>query len=206
LPKKFNKYHGEKVLKITNETRTIFCIGLNKTGTTSLHQSFSDCGLRSLHDKRWIDMACESKLPNYEAFSDGLTYMLDLENLKLLRPNHKFVLNTRCLYDWLLSRCKHRRAWQPVRQTEMYTVKELVEMVKTRKDWHLKAMSVNPMVFDINNRDDHEKLSDFISVKIKIPHINKRDMGSLDLDFLRRCIEEALEIAEVPQSEWYSVF
>jgi hypothetical protein len=90
----------------------VFCIGFNKTGTTSLHEYFVRAGLNSKHDatyqKRTRTMP-RAELVEYlaphDAFTDGerANYALLLD----LYPDAKFVLNTRELKKWLESRVKH---------------------------------------------------------------------------------------------------
>lgn len=87
----------------------IFCIGFNKTGTTSLHQFFLSAGLRSTHNHYW---PIASHMPsgkeyfnNYQCFSDG--EKSSFVNLQRWFPNAQFILNTREERAWVLSRVKH---------------------------------------------------------------------------------------------------
>lgn len=90
----------------------VFCIGFNKTGTTSLHEYFEQAGLSSSHDPgyqantRTMDEAeLRAYLDAYDAFSDG--ERANVPRLLELYPDAKFVLNTRGLKSWLESRVKH---------------------------------------------------------------------------------------------------
>jgi hypothetical protein len=95
----------------------VFCVGFNKTGTTSLHHWFVAAGLDSSHDatyqKRTRTMgreALRSYLDAHDAFSDG-----ERANVPILRdlyPDAKFVLNTRPMRSWLESRVKHVFRWR----------------------------------------------------------------------------------------------
>lgn len=101
----------------------IFCIGLNKTGTTSLHKAFKILGLKSVHYedtngeniKSIIKTNHESgkklldKIEHYHAFSDWNLPSTNhlFKNLDKQYPNSYFILNTRDLKDWLNSREKH---------------------------------------------------------------------------------------------------
>ena len=107
----------------------IFCIGMNKCGTTSLHEMFRASGLRSVssgHAKMRPAAqtmfnnlsACRpllTGLERFRAFSDinflsprvyldahVLFARLDREN-----PGAYFILNTRPKADWLRSRAEH---------------------------------------------------------------------------------------------------
>lgn len=99
-------------------TPRIFCIGLNKTGTISLHQALEVLGYRSLH---WGGPSSGKKVgqalregrplvedfPGIDAFSDiaGLSKRYAL--LDEQYPGSHFILTTRPLEGWLESRRAH---------------------------------------------------------------------------------------------------
>jgi hypothetical protein len=97
----------------------IFCIGLNKTGTVSLHNALNILGYRSLHwggpetRKAVLRALGEGRPlltyldPSFNAFSDieDLTYNFDLADQQY--PRSKFILTVRDLDDWLDSRRRH---------------------------------------------------------------------------------------------------
>ncbi len=104
--------------------RKVFCIGLNKTGTTSLHEAFRILGLRSVHFidhngnniKRVIRHNYVSGndilegIDEYDAYSDWSTDKYTVEIFKEFDkqyPGSKFILNTRDLSEWLDSKEKH---------------------------------------------------------------------------------------------------
>ena len=192
------------MFKVTNSV--IFCIGFNKTGTVSLHEAFVQCGLRSFHDKRWIEMVNSGKLPNYDVFSDGDVSQLDLNNLKRMSNNCKFILNTRSLKNWLVSRCKHAFVGYCMGRRSMYQLSDIVYSIHLRKNWHKKALSLSPLVFDIEDKEDHKKLSQFLNLNMNIPHLNRREnLDKETLSLIERDVEEALQIANIPQSSWLDV-
>lgn len=96
----------------------VFGIGLNKTGTISLHEALTELGFRSLHwggpdVRRQVESALAEgrplvdAFPSYDAFSD--IWCLS-ENFPLLAeqyPGSRFVLTTRDLGSWLTSRRRH---------------------------------------------------------------------------------------------------
>ena len=92
----------------------IFCVGRNKTGTTSLHHMFLAAGLKSYHGKDWMKKSFR-RHHEFDAFSDG---MIENEELQRLSNNQtaKFSLNTRPLHSWLVSRCKHAHRFRSCRQ------------------------------------------------------------------------------------------
>lgn len=83
----------------------VFAIGFNKSGTTSLHHLFQDLGFRSFHGIHWRDSRNRTLLHAFDAFSDGPPQ--DFQALHRLFPTAKFILNTRDLEGWVLSRLKH---------------------------------------------------------------------------------------------------
>lgn len=96
------------IVRLQNRPK-IFCIGFNKTGTSSLHQYFRSAGLRSQQDHYW---PTPSHMPsgrryfnNAQCFSDG--EKSNFVNLQRWFPNAQFILNTRDERKWLISRVKH---------------------------------------------------------------------------------------------------
>jgi hypothetical protein len=97
----------------------IFCVGLNKTGTRSLHEALEILGYRSLHHggletMEGVERAVWEQKPllayldqSYDAFSDilGLTYDFYLADVQY--PGSRFILTTRDLDGWLESRRRH---------------------------------------------------------------------------------------------------
>ena len=77
----------------------IFVIGFNKTASTTLHKLFRVNNLKSQHATSW-------DLSNYDCFSDNgnLNNFKQLDNLY---ADAIFILNTRNLTNWLISRFKH---------------------------------------------------------------------------------------------------
>ena len=84
MPKKYNKY---------------FIIGFNKTGTNTLHQLFLKNNLKSQHSGKW-------RLEQYQCFSDSED-IYRFEDLDKQYENSIFILNTRSLQKWIISRFKH---------------------------------------------------------------------------------------------------
>lgn len=86
----------------------VFCIGFKKTGTTTLHLLFSEqLGYRSAHNPNWTDWSIARRkdaLDRHDVYSDGeCPSVRDLDDLY---PDARFVLNTRPLKRWVLSRHK----------------------------------------------------------------------------------------------------
>jgi sulfotransferase family protein len=97
----------------------VFGLGLNKTGTSSLHRALELLGYRSLH---WGGMEAHERIlsamddrkrmleyldPEPDAISDviAVTYYFYLADLQY--PGSKFILTLRDMDDWLDSRRRH---------------------------------------------------------------------------------------------------
>jgi hypothetical protein len=110
----------------------VFCIGLNKTGTVSLHEALTILGYRSLHwGGRATHMAVMRAVrrgepvltyldDTYDAFSDigSLTHNFDLADRQY--PDSKFILSVRDLEPWLDSRRRHVEKNQAMRARGEY--------------------------------------------------------------------------------------
>lgn len=96
----------------------VFGIGLNKTGTISLHEALETLGFRSLH---WggpeVRVQVERALadgrplvedfPQYDAFSDIWALSEHFDVLDRQYPGSRFVLTTRDVDSWVESRRRH---------------------------------------------------------------------------------------------------
>jgi hypothetical protein len=109
----------------------IFCIGLNKTGTRSLHEALQLLGLRSIHwggsdlatavqrgsqIRASVQRAVREGRPllddidDADAYSDILGLSENFDILDRQYPGSKFILTVRELDDWLDSRKRHVEA------------------------------------------------------------------------------------------------
>lgn len=96
----------------------VFGIGLNKTGTISLHQALEQLGYRSLHwggpeVRRLVEANAEADRPlltgidDHDAFSDIFALSERFDLLDHQYPGSRFVLTTRPIEHWVESRRKH---------------------------------------------------------------------------------------------------
>lgn len=99
-------------------TGRVFGIGLNKTGTISLHQALTRLGYRSLHwggpeVRRVVERALAEgrplvdDLPDHDAFSDIWCLSENFALLDRQYPGSRFVLTTRPIDAWVASRVQH---------------------------------------------------------------------------------------------------
>jgi len=154
----------------------IFCIGMNKTGTTSLHSAFFYLGYRSIHNRRRasrrIKRAIQKGKPlltylnNYDTYTDDPFYRffvtLDLEN-----PGSKFILNVRKKRSWIKSRirhCKRKRKPRDIATQKLW--------VKQRAEHHAKVFEYfadrpdDLLVLNICSGDGWDKLCPFLDKPI----------------------------------------
>ena len=99
--------------------RRVFCIGLNKTATTSFHEAMRLLGFHSLHwggppIRKLVEAALEEGRPllddldpSIEAFSDIEALSLNFDLLDRQYPGSRFVMTTRDEDDWIRSRVRH---------------------------------------------------------------------------------------------------
>jgi hypothetical protein len=83
----------------------VFCIGFNKTGTSSMHRLFTELGLVSFHGYYSHIPVTDPLYAAYQCFSDGDQH--DFGLLDRTFPGSRFILTTRRLGDWLASRIRH---------------------------------------------------------------------------------------------------
>ncbi|NJL14825.1 MAG: hypothetical protein HC913_18710 [Microscillaceae bacterium] len=94
----------------------VFGIGLQRSGTTSLHLALQQLGYRSRHfvPELLQGLAQNPVLEKYEAFSDN-PVPLFFRELDALYPGSKFILTVRPIEAWLASCAwmfrEKRRAW-----------------------------------------------------------------------------------------------
>lgn len=88
----------------------VFCIGLHKTGTTTLGNWAREYGFHSTHSIDWIKE--DWKLQTFDFFSDGGSHFdnineFDVQKLFYKYPKALFILQTRDSKKWIISKLKH---------------------------------------------------------------------------------------------------
>lgn len=112
----------------------IFCIGLNKTGTSSIHEALQILGFKSVHHKesrgKSIKDIIKSNYDNgldilkdidhYDAYSDWSHPSSNIlfKEFDKQYPNSKFILNTRDINAWIKSRKKHLKRTPNLQQLQ----------------------------------------------------------------------------------------
>lgn len=105
----------------------VFCIGFQKTGTTSLGKAleilgYDVCGPIGVTDPRIHDKAWEwavEHIPHFDAFQDN-PWPLLYKELDRSYPNCKFILTTRNPYSWIRSMRKYFGDYQSPAEEWIY--------------------------------------------------------------------------------------
>ena len=207
----------------------VFCIGFNKTGTSSMHRLFQEMGLRSFHGYYSHIPVTDPLYQNFSCFSDGDEH--DFELLDRTFPGSKFILTTRPLDDWLVSRIRHvemRRslgATGPMRQEyEAEPGIAVRRWIEGRLTYHQRAaayFTARPddlLVIDICSRPDAERaaatIAGFLGLAprepVRLPHENAQRAspaaGVRSKEEVRIEVHEALRGLGLPPGEYQGPF
>lgn len=190
------------------EKAKIFCIGLNKTGTRSLHEAFQILGFNSVHyncEKGSIkniiaanynsDRELLSGIQQYDAYSDwnNLSTNHLFKELDEQYPGSKFILNTRSLEDWLGSREKHVKRIPDLKKLQQQYPENIwynLDKEAWKKDFlqhhkdvldYFEQRRHDLLVFNITAGDEWKKLCTFLDVPVParpFPFKNKAAKGT----------------------------
>jgi len=173
----------------------IFCIGLNKTATGSLHEALTILGFSSLHWKanpeddpadRAVFRAQEEGLPlltyiaGYDAYSDVWPLIHNFDVLDDQYPGSRFILTTRDLNAWLESRTRHmeRHHTGAEREVDPDAWRETFERHHRRVEEHFAGRS-DLLVLDITRDPRWEDLCEFLGRPVPdapFPWVNRRPL------------------------------
>jgi hypothetical protein len=176
----------------------VFCVGLQKTGTTSLQYALSMLGFRvagyfSVNDlsqqpEMW--QRAETMLPQFDAFADN-PWPLYFRELDSMFPDAKFILTTRDPERWYASVCKHfgesesqMRRWvygagSPIGNKKDYISKLTGHQADVRK--HFTGRPNDLIEFDVVQGDGWGKLCNFLGKSVPskaFPRLNTAQMRS----------------------------
>lgn len=166
----------------------IFCIGLNKTGTTSLHLALEAMGLQSLHwagEAAYLDVLRAKRegrrLLHYvgegwDAYSDIETLSRHFEVADQHYPGSSFILTVRNREAWLDSRRRHVERNRRNKANGTYAGRYLrVEPEAWRIEWdeHLRRVTdyfaCRPgdlLVVDVCGIEGYGRLAPFLGLPI----------------------------------------
>lgn len=97
-------------LNIRSIRKKVFCIGLHKTGTSSLYELATEYGFYPTHSTGW--QKNKKQLAEYDFFCDGGSHFddqneFDLDFLLKKYPDAFYILQTRDTKEWVISKLKH---------------------------------------------------------------------------------------------------
>lgn len=157
----------------------VFCVGFQKTGTTSLQYALSLMGYRvaGIMDANPYDMPemlhaeALRLLPKFDAFADN-PWPLYFREFDAMFPDAKFILTTRDPDRWYTSVCKHfgdsgskMRSWvygeaSPVGNKQVYIDRLLAHQVEVRT--HFADRPGDLLEFDISEGHGWAELCGFL--------------------------------------------
>ncbi len=207
----------------------VFCIGFNKTGTSSMDRLFRGLGLRSFHGYYSHIPVSDPLYAGYQCFSDGDQH--DFALLDRTFPGSRFIVTTRPLGDWLASRIRHvelRRtlgASGPMRQEYDADPRTAVRAwIQRRLEYHRRVadyFAARPgtlLVLDICTRPDPAAtcaaITDFLGLPrrpdLTLPHENAqrapREAGVRTREEVLAEAVAALEDLGLPPGQLTAVF
>lgn len=196
--------------------KKIFCIGLNKTGTSSLHKAFEILGFKSVHclddeGNNIKDIIQENflagdnilkGLEQYDAISDWDMAPHTSEIFKEFDkqyPDSKFILNVRDLESWLDSREKHvkrnqeRKRKKPKENIKWLTIDRDAWEIHFKAHYdevynYFKGRKNDLLVFDVTKDDGWDKLCPFLNLPIPNVPFPKKNVASRKKSFFHRVL------------------
>ena len=195
----------------------IFCIGLHKTGTSTLHDLAINAKFNSIHSTKW-----QKNIPminKYNFLCDGGSHYnglneFDFITLIKLYPDSKFIINIRNIKSWIISKCKHA-GWNkdtviindditPYHDKIVWRKKSLKNIslfIQHYCDWYIKVISYfmdkkdRAIIVDIENNYNIDKLKNFLKApKMNISHKNKSDPKIMLSDLTMQHIDYEINV------------
>jgi hypothetical protein len=144
----------------------VFCIGCHKTATKSLNSVFEKLSLKSTHSTIWSAMPIPNEsLEEYDSFTDGGGHFWlgdsefgrnhEVRRLDECYPNSKFILNTRDIDTWVVSKMLHA-GWN------RKTLLEKPLKNYSFDDWEHKSLEAVKM-WVINRNKYHKAVLDYFA-------------------------------------------
>lgn len=172
----------------------IFCIGFNKTGTTSIHQLFRLLGMKSRHAMYSNWKMSNPSFEKFDCFSDGEMHKFRLLDKNF--PNSKFILTVRPLDKWLMSRIKHvfyrqsidKSGWMR-KEFEQDNEKAVIQWIRRRKRYHKQVINhfkdrpEDLLIIDLTDKETNpaEKILSFLGLDTdlmnELPHSNQASVN-----------------------------
>lgn len=174
----------------------VFCIGLNKTGTTSFHQACELAGLRSFHwgareafdgvlaAQRGGERLLQHVGEGFDAYSDIETLSVRFDVADVQYPGSRFVLTVRDVDAWIDSRRRHVERNRREQAAGRYHGRNLtIDEDRWRAQWHGHVERVQSyftgrddlLILDITAGEGWERFAPFLDrpiPNVPFPHGN----------------------------------
>ena len=165
----------------------IFFIGMNRTGTFSYYNFLINNNIKSIHQKKdknnkkdygyWYETSLDyfkdhqSFVTSFEHYYEKEVYV-DFNFLDINFPNSKFILNTRNLDDWLLSRLNHNKPSYYKSEKKNLDEIDLLRWCNYRNN-HYKNIydyfkNKELLILNISDINKTEKLKYFLNINTNI--------------------------------------
>jgi len=168
----------------------IFCIGMNKTGTTSLHHAFIDLGIPSLHGSPdglrpvWVMPVFAKRMTEYlnerlsrgvqnplgvfdvfRAYLDLYSFITFFRELDEAYPNSLFVYTNRNDEEWIASRENHLSELNKSAESRQKWLKEKHDH-ESKVFRYFKDRPDDLLCIDICDGEGFEKLCPFLGLPV----------------------------------------
>lgn len=188
--------------------RKVFQIGFNKCATRTISVFFRENGYKAAHWEnneladdialskaegrkpleKWADVAVFSDMERVAGKRSTLIEAYkEFEFLDKSYPGSYFILNTRNVNDWLMSRIRHGAGNYLVQYANHYGTKDPMEVLqKWRDDWFEHHRAVQEyfegrpetlLIYDVD-ADGPEKIVDFVKADYELDLDKWRHMGA----------------------------
>ena len=171
-------YFIYKLLKEQNfkdrKYKKILFVGFNKTASSSIHKLLKKNNYKSKHTVNNF----ENYIDKYDVLVDpgneDIQNVINFKNIYLKYPEAIFILNTRDLNSWLVSRSKHYYRRGVIKSDRFgYPInkKIIIDWIKERNQYYYKLLNFFKnkknkfIILDIDNSNWIDFLSDNLSIK-----------------------------------------
>ena len=191
---------------------------MNKTGTTSLNKFFLKKGLSAIDDSRWWyesnlqSLECNAWTDGFEGYNRNLTFP-KIKNLKFQFPKAFFILQTRPLSSWLLSRLRHSEVVEDYFKFAPKDKDILDHWTIVRNNWHEEVLEEfkedeNFLLLDIS-QDFKSCLEAFLGLDVSDDEMNFENYlhgykSEEREDHLRKKVKNFLE-KNIVNEDWDSI-
>lgn len=170
--------------------KPVFAIGLNKTGTTSLHFALTLLGYKCCH---WISEKFSSETSDmidrnanlpFDAYTDVECITSRFKELDSQYPDAAFILTTRDIDEWIASRSRHvirNRIENANGASHNWTVIDVESWKQERAEHHNEVMAYfenrenKLLVLDVCGGEEWGPLCEFLKLPIPnaaFPHVD----------------------------------